>query len=523
MYEELAIIEAHDLDRGTLHENRLLTEADQFNRLRGPEGIIPDEAREAVFINRVTSVKEGGIYFAVSETYQPFQQNEFMWGDQTSADVAESGYQYHWYPSILDRVEVEKDEARYVRDELDNGQTLVFVSPKVPEYDAPAEIAKDEHLYDDDMIRTHRLDIDEEGRVRGKFMDSILVRDIPLSAWVSMLRDPNNIFGRAIEIENDRSALEVMKAFSQMIVPSEHLKTGAVGVLEAVLPYLDGESKLSVEQQLEMMRTDQGKIDRLSKNIALRWTQFDESLADGLYTGSANRTVVNFIRELAFEWDEEMVAILEEREDGQGGYRLDRRLAAKLAASKQKLLLSSAAVAAGNDRVIEQIPEDVANKIFENELRVQTMIDSGVTIAEVARTEALNNQLIAKQPIKVGGGCAGEVDDSFRQKNKNKKSQSANETTKDKNPLDDSEESSDDLGGSEDKRKKWKTSLGRCRVYSCPSREQKEPVLLGPCNVCMGRCQPIYDGGNDPTSLIFITAGVKAKQKDKSVKSLLSF
>lgn len=198
MHETIVGPRMQEVDMTTLHETRLLTEPDQLNRLRTFLGEITNESREGIFANRITSVKEGGIYFAVSETYQPLYGDEFMWMDQTSKAVAESGYQYHWHPSILERVDVEIEEAEFVRSHLKPGEMSVLISPKVPNYDAPEEVAKDEHLFDDDMIRVHRLDVDEFGQVRGKFMESILVRDIPLTAWVAMLKDPNNIFGKSI-------------------------------------------------------------------------------------------------------------------------------------------------------------------------------------------------------------------------------------------------------------------------------------------------------------------------------------
>jgi hypothetical protein len=44
-------------------------------------------------------------------------------------------------------------------------------------------------------------------------------------------------------------------------------------------------------------------------------------------------------------------------------------------------------------------------------------------------------------------------------------------------------------------RENWKTSKGACRVKNCPS---PKPTDLGPCQVCLCSCQPIFDRGREP-------------------------
>lgn len=45
-------------------------------------------------------------------------------------------------------------------------------------------------------------------------------------------------------------------------------------------------------------------------------------------------------------------------------------------------------------------------------------------------------------------------------------------------------------------RERWKTRKGKCVVNSCPSRPKE--VTIGPCGVCMDRCQKLFDKGVDP-------------------------
>jgi len=52
-------------------------------------------------------------------------------------------------------------------------------------------------------------------------------------------------------------------------------------------------------------------------------------------------------------------------------------------------------------------------------------------------------------------------------------------------------------GASTADRKKWKTKQGMCIIKSCPTRPGK--TTLGPCGICMDRCQELFDKGKDPT------------------------
>ncbi len=41
----------------------------------------------------------------------------------------------------------------------------------------------------------------------------------------------------------------------------------------------------------------------------------------------------------------------------------------------------------------------------------------------------------------------------------------------------------------------WKKTKGICRIKNCPS---PKPTEIGPCQVCMCKCQPIFDAGSEP-------------------------
>lgn len=70
----------------------------------------------------------------------------------------------------------------------------------------------------------------------------------------------------------------------------------------------------------------------------------------------------------------------------------------------------------------------------------------------------------------------------------------------DRNNLDGSPQSAfggADGGPDSGERQSWKLKWDKCVVPGCPTRPGK--VLVGPCGVCMGRCQKLYDEGKDPT------------------------
>lgn len=62
---------------------------------------------------------------------------------------------------------------------------------------------------------------------------------------------------------------------------------------------------------------------------------------------------------------------------------------------------------------------------------------------------------------------------------------------------------------------KFKTRIGRCRVPECPS---PKPTEVGPCDVCMGSCQPRFDRGVSYNKIVRTYRAAKKAAK-KAVKS----
>src|SRR5437660_7403269 len=87
---------------------------------------------------------------------------------------------------------------------------------------------------------------------------------------------------------------------------------------------------------------------------------------------------------------------------------------------------------------------------------------NGFVYEEIAREKAELQRQIAGENLKVGGGCPGENEGTFRNG-------------------EDSSENTAYAASSTENKKNWKWKMGKCRVKSCRS---PQPTEVGPCNVC---------------------------------------
>jgi hypothetical protein len=470
-------------------DERCLTEVDHLYRFMRADGTCPDEVLEAVQVNLMTAVKEAAMPYAVSTTHQEYRDGTFWWLDQTPRQVAESGYKFHKHPAAIERVHVEVAEADDVENNLRPGFIKVLISPKMSEKDAPYEVAKSEHLGDDDMIRIHMLNCDDDGQVKGKFMQSVLVRDVPLDAWVRMFEDPNNIFGRSFELRDPESALSIMELHKDLELPAEALPEGTVTLIDAVLPYLDKEQRRKVESQLLLFRDDQESIHQKAELIAARWLHFEFEMAKSLKQGFASDEVQRFVFGLQHEWGDETLGLLRSLSRSDGGFSMTRELAVRIEKAKQKTLWVSAAVVTQNQEVIKQLDEDTVQQIYTNEMLIQQMMQEGYSYQDIRTLEANNNQIVASQEVKVGGGCAGDnnADLGSSKTGPDGSSTNATETVN---------AGGNAAGESSQEKRKWKWKSGVCRISECPSRPRS--TLVGPCEVCTC-CQRIFDNGGNPS------------------------
>jgi hypothetical protein len=446
-------------------ETRFLSEVDHLSRLRKYDGSYDSRDLSEIHENLITAVKEAAVPFAVSTTHQEYRDGSFYWIDQTPIDVAMSGYKFHNHESAIKRVDVEVEEAIDVSLNLKPGKVKIFISPRMTLSDAPYDIAKQEHLADDDQIRIHSLNIDQSGNVVGKYMQSMLIRDIPLSAWFGLLNDQNNIFSQSFNLVEDDSAITIMRTHSQLEIDEEKLPGGVLDIARATLPYMDEVSREKVENQLRLFEANQNDIHDIAETIAARWLDFEIELNESLLDGRATQTIINFIASLNGSWSEKTNDLIKNCQDNKGNLFMTRELAVELEKAKRNTLWVSAAVSAGNQEIINKVGYETASRIYENEAKISNLLGSdNLTGDQINIISNLNNSLIASHNVNIGGGCAGSTNGSF----------SVVEM----------------MELFKNRRENWKWTKGVCIMGNCSYRG--EVVLVGPCSICKS-CQSRFD------------------------------
>lgn len=471
-------------------DERVLTEVDHLLAARTGPGVYAESVLDDVRLNLTTAVQEAAMPYAVTTTCHEVvydheaSRRTFRWLGKTAVQTAMSGYRYHHHPNAIKRVDVEVDEARFASETLRPGRAQVFISPRMSRKDASLEDARREHLGDDDAVRVSW--IDESGEKSQRVLQSLLVRDVPLEAWVRMLADPGNIFSKSIAVEDEESALSVMQAHRELEVDLSKLSKGPVTILEEVVRYIDDEpTKNKVQAQIGKYYGDQELMRQQAEFKAGQWLEFECELAESLAIGRPTSAIKGFIASMQTVCNAGELEVISRHSLGCDlEYVMTRELAVVLEKMKQNTLWGGAAVLTGNTSVIKQIKHDALAQIQRNEQAMFIAYQQGHDISALM---AQNSRLIGGANIKVGGGCAGT----------SSRMQEA-DPTKPLDPLKSEREASDSPSSSgwesSPNSRKWKK--GVCRVQSCSTRPGATEV--GPCSVCKS-CQAKFDKGEDPT------------------------
>jgi hypothetical protein len=491
------------MNNAELKNMRLLTEVSHLRKGRRADGSFPAELLEGVFENLVTKVQEDAMSHAVSRSYQPAAETQaenserrrtFIWKGlgRTAIEVAESGYRFHTSDAAFQRVGIEVREAQRSSTELRPGVLQTFVSPKMSNTDAPQDIAKMEHLAEEDAVRVCQAATDDLGRVIGRRMQSLLVRDISLDAWVALFKDPNNIFGKAFAIQNETSALGVMELFNQLDLPEAALPEGPVTLVAAVIPYItDAKSRASVEAQVAKFRQDQDSLRAEAEATAREWLQFEQSLATGLETNVMPAEVKRLVMLFQSDWAPETLQLLKAHEQG-SGYRMSIALAAHLEQAWQKAYLGEVAAAVGDERALKDVDTATASRLQQNALMIRQMQRSGASYVDIEAQRAMQLRDVVRANVRAGGGCSGENEFLF---GRNGDAESGEkgigaDTNNGDGMFNTFKRSNEGIG---------EVHNAVCRTDGCPSRPTKTRV--GGCDVCLKYCQPLYDRGKNPESV----------------------
>ena len=508
---EIANYEQKSIEAET-QQLRLLTEVEHLSAALLTDGKVPENIRQDVKTNLKTAVYELSMPLAVSITAHKVEYLEtedgartpvITWLGRNAVDNALGGKSFHWSESALKRVDVEIAEAKYTQESLRPGLAEVFISPKMTRHDASAEVAKSEHLHDDDSLRVSYAVTNSEGKVVARRLESLLVRDIPLGAWVNMLSDPNNIFGKSLNIENIDSALSVMQLFDQLQLPEDSIPEGPVTLVEAVLPYVSDEADhSSVSEQLEGFRSDQAKYREQAEKTANEWLDFEIELARSLNEGTATFNIEQFIVSMQQKWNQDNLKVINSHFfDGQGRM-MTKKLAAILESAKRQTLNVKAGLLTGNKKLIEQIDANNLREIVTANQKLEVFIASGMSYDVINKMHMEIERKVADLNINTGGGCPGETGKNFGGSGENGFGQSGN------------------IESSSDK-KDWKWKMGKCQIKACSS---PTPTEVGPCHVCKN-CQAKFDKGEDPTKISFagsVLSGIaKAMKKQQTSPKLI--
>jgi hypothetical protein len=478
---------------------RLLTEVAHLRRHMDRSGNIPDEVLAAVVQNLETAVCELGIPSAVTETVHHFEtvtspegrrERAAMWLGRNVVQAYVEGAAFYQYESGKARGRIEVAEAEHGNKYTRPGVAQVFISPKMTAKDGTAEQAKADHVYDDDSVRVSFPIVDKKDQVVGRRLSSLLVRDIPLAAWVAMLKDEHNMFGRSFPVSDEESALSIMELFPQLELPIEKLPEGATSLVDAVIPYIVDEFACQkVKRQLKEFRQRQHEYKGIAQACAAQWLEFEIELARSFEHEQSEATfpIRQMIVSLQDEWSADERAIIDAHAKGDTHYVMSEELAVVLENAKRHLLGAQAAVAARNERALADVSPERRAQIVIQQNRLDAAERAGASQAALMKQQQQLNRLLARSNIKVGGGCAGNTHFGSADP--------------------DSSPGSSILGGGADvknsgDKKDWKWKKGNCQVKTCPS---PKPTEVGPCSVCR-RCQAEFDAGRDPAKTSFTSA-----------------
>ncbi len=479
-----------------LREQRLLADVMHLKRYMQPDGSVPGSILNDVKANIFTAVQENAMPGAVTTTIQRVEYAEnaagrtqriIKWLGKSAIEVAESGYSFHFSEVAHQRVDQEVAEARHSQEHLQAGVAQVFISPKMTECDASIEVARQENLADADAVRVSYAMTDGSGNIVARRMESLLVSNIPLSAWMAMLEDPDNLFGHAFVIRDKQASISIMELFKDMALSEEAIPNGPVALVKAVALYInDPDIRTDVLRQVQRFEHGQQLYRLQAERTAQEWLNFDIELARSLHTGRASLPIEAFISTLQHQWSDEDIRMIQEHEFG-GRYIMSNRLAAKLEEAKQILLNGQAAVMTNNEKVLQQLPSKEAEKIQADSHFIEIARLNNAAAADIALLEARLARTMAytlsRHTIAIGGGCSGQKIAAFRTGLEGNDDEIANIDTVD--------------GQGSETAITWKWKRGMCRIEACAS---PKPTEVGPCSVCRN-CQHMFDRGQDPTKL----------------------
>ncbi|HSW74493.1 MAG TPA: hypothetical protein VLG16_01340 [Candidatus Saccharimonadales bacterium] len=509
------------VERPTVISNvdRILSSVDDLLQNRNPDGTYSPQVLADNLQNITSEIQERGMRYAVTksrheaafiESYDGTRQRTFMWLGKTALEVAMDGVLFHKHPAALKRVEVEVNEAQDIAATLRAGHAKVLISPRMTEKDAPLEAAQQEHLANDDAIRVTFPVTDTQNEVVARDLFSLLVADVPREAWLALLNDPDNIFGRSMQVPDDGSALPIMQAHRQLELPAEKLPEGPITILAAVVPYItDPKLQARVAAHVVKFRqVNQSDFATYAHNLGIRQQAFDIEVAESLKRKVATPYIEQHILALKNQWSDESSALIRAAIQFDGSLRMNRDIAALVSDTYQTFITGRAQVLTEDAELQAQMSIREITRLREEELSIQRAQRAGYDLVVLRAQEAAGNSSMARRGVQLGDrGCSGGVGNSLRRKGSKKGSDTDSD-------LDDFELWEEELAAS-DGRESYDGNFdidGVCRIEVCVSRSIGDGVTkVGECNVCRG-CQKMYDIGIDRSKMWYIVRTPRKKE-----------
>lgn len=499
-----------------LTKKRLLTEVKHLEHALADNLVFDEQVEEDVLQNIETMAQEIGMPNAITVTEHDVDHIDlegrrkriFRWLGKTAVEHAESGIDYYATSAGLKRMAVEIEEAEYAQDKLKQGDVHVFISPKMSVGDGTVEDAKRDHVAHDDALRISYLSEDGQKRI----IQSMLIRDIPLDAWVSMLNDSGNIFGKSVEVEDEKSALAVMKVFRELTVTKDALPSGVLSIAEAVIPYIPNHKQRKVVSSELLKYRDQEEMKRDAKRQASEWLNFNKELALSLKTGYATSAIKQFIYTNQSNWCDADLGVLRHYQTESGEFRMCDDIAAICENANKRIREIEISAVHDTERVTQQIGASLTVEIKKQQQdATKVFYADKAEYMQFLQQQAAQSTILGLQYESADRGCSGG--------------------SKEKNTLqslfDISEEltkavftDGDTESDKESSKDEWKT--GVCRIESCDSR-QRDPgtTKVGPCSICK-KCEDKFNAGQDPTKESVVSIQPTQQEKTAGILGFIS-
>jgi hypothetical protein len=422
--------------------------------------------------NKATELVEGGNVAAVlTETYSPYRDGDFYFGNDGVLTTAEQGHEYAKTELGHRRVEAETVEAKHLLRALGelatlkSGGVVIMVSPK----DVGPE-AIEEGINERDMIRVHKGVFDDDGVMVGKTLTTLMMHGLNRPTLDRYLNDrKSNVWQRDMEIQSGSAATSIMEKVVGMDLsamqlqgrsPEEILKTILSGLVDTST---DGSERSELQQQYyDLSRS--GYLKKHIDVLAAEFLEFDIDLYESRRSQRLSEQQRVFL-------NAELPNITNPQARKNVLYALEtsnmNEATAYIVSKLYQNSVLNRAAAIGESRFAVKNMDEQSRQSFEHIRYQENLLYNAVMIGAVSQVQEIKKDLYTnsgKINADVGGGCAGKKRTFNDGPGQEAGFESGSEAT-----------NSEEITYKFDKK-------GKCVV--CDPKKVKEEKNLGPCGIC---------------------------------------